>query len=198
VDGAEGGTLASKRAREANRSALLALQQLVLRLSGCLAALPYEDRLALQLSSGVGVARPLDPLAVAAYMHIGTARLAALERSALHELVQASRGGGCGAAWQPFDALRFLSSLEQPFAGLLPALGGPEAVGLARAARPAGVSPTTDPLLGIDISPEARVLLIALLAAGSALLLWLLFSDRFELGTRVREWRFRRTHGPRA
>jgi hypothetical protein len=89
-------------------------------------------------------------------------------------------------------------SLQQSFAGALVAQNGVEAASVtaqpARNAGSDGVSASTDPLLGIDISPEARALLIGLLAAGSALLIGLLFSDRFELATRYREWRFRRTH----
>jgi hypothetical protein len=197
-EAALGGTSAS----QATRVAQVALEQLVLQLSGCLSALPYEDRLALQLSSGVGVARALDPATVAAYMHISSSRLAALERGALHELVQAARTG-CGAGTLPGDVLGPLTGLQEQFADIAIAQSGAEAASIsarpARQARPEGVSSsTTDPLLGIDISPEAQVLLIALLAVGSTLLIGLLFSDRFELGTRYREWRFRRTHRPGA
>ena len=166
-------------------------------MSGCLSALPYEHRLALQLSSGVGVARQLTPAAVAAYLQISTSRLAAVERGALGELVQASRTGGCGT-WAPGDVFTGLPSLQESFAAAPVAQSGVEAASLSaqpgREAQPDGASASTDPLLGIDLPPEATVLLIALLAAGSALLIGLLLSDRFELGTRFREWRFRRTH----
>jgi hypothetical protein len=178
------------RARIASREHLL--KATVARFQGCLVALPASNRRLLELRTGYGKARPLSPRAAAARLHIGSARLARLEKQAVHELNDAAASNGCARTGEVIEAA--LSLIGAGFGGGHAGIARTELASF-RASRP--LAPTSAPtlvgrVLGVDVPPVASdlviVLLLGTLLGGTVVLL---FADAAGKGPRHEEWRRR-------
>ena len=189
--GRRGAVGTSPLVRQSQREAERAFIAMVRRLSGCLTDLPYELRLVLQLSAGIGVSQPLSPTAVASHLHLSLRRLARLEKRALRQLLVTARTRGCGrgAEQRMFD-VSVLGGFEAPFGGAAEVASG--AVEAARYSKDpsrtsAGLSANQPPSRGDSLfatsPPEGQALLIVVLALEGVLLFGVVFRDRLvELG----------------
>jgi len=163
----------------------------VARYLGCLSNLPATQRELLELRTGLGVPRPLDPGAAAARMHLDRASFTARERQALRELRGAaalhecSEAGGVLAGVALFSGGGFGSG---PLAG--PAVGVDAARYAASPTGHAGHRSVLGSLLGTDMPPLASdVLLVLLLAIAVGVGVVIVTADAAGVGPRHRHWR---------
>jgi Sigma-70, region 4 len=182
-----------ERARE------LALMATVRRLAGCLGNLPDRLRLVLQLRAGVNVPSPRSPRAVAKYLHISVGEVTQLEKRALRQLRQTARTNICGRATQtasgPLAFSGFGSTLGEDGGATGGVKGARYTKLLSRERSRPGVkhsSPSTAPLLWINIPPVASdAMLVILIVLALVLLVSFVLADAAGLGPRHRQWRSR-------
>jgi hypothetical protein len=169
------------------------------RLAGCLSSLPKHLRLVLELSTGIGGRRALEPAALARRLHLTASRLRHLQRHALLVLVRTARTHACAAgSTSAADLIRLEGGLAASEGGGPAALGGVEAARYSKPASPgrgtpAGTqAPGTASSLGVSRTPGGGN---ALLAVGVIILgmlsIALLFAEELGLGPYIRRLRAR-------
>jgi hypothetical protein len=170
-----------------------ALQTTVERFHGCLNALPAGQRELLELRTGDGDGKRLDPSAAAARLHVATARIGRLEARAVRELREAAGAHGCNQAGEVVSGV--MSLIGTKFGGEeARAAGGVEAVSyISQPVKPSpGSSSTLGRVLGADISPVASdLILILLMLAGLGMAVLLVVADAAGQGPRHEQWRQR-------
>jgi hypothetical protein len=194
--GAPGVTRHISRRDRARLAREQSLKETVARLQGCLGELPERSRELLELRTGIGPSRPLDPRAVAARLHLGVARLPALERKAVAQLRKTARTHGCARMTQA--VAQVLAFIGAGFAGQDGgARGGVEAVRFTAspsklsAGERAGSSSHVG-LFGAGLPPAASdaILVLILLLAG-AISVVAVVADSAGQGPRHWQWRRR-------
>ncbi|HUE28682.1 MAG TPA: hypothetical protein VMP89_18050, partial [Solirubrobacteraceae bacterium] len=93
-----------------SRSSERRLRQLVLRLRGCLAAIPPQQAKALELRTGIGLRRSYGRAEVARKLRVSSAREARIERTAVAALKSAARDGACATKRSARPATVLLSA----------------------------------------------------------------------------------------
>ena len=170
-------------------------------LAGCLATLPRRQRLLLELLSGVDTPRALTLDQVAAALHVPSAKVPRLERTALARLRSLARTSACGRTTQSVPTMELASYTVAAVPGSVEAArGGVKGARYAKA--PSGGSASSKAesghfeLAAIPASHTgALLLLIATLAAALAIVA--LSIDAVGAGPRNRRWRARWLAGTR-
>jgi hypothetical protein len=178
------------------------LKSTVVRLAGCLEALPVGQRELLALRSGLRTGAALDPGATAARLHLSAARLVRRERRAVRELQASASAGGCAQAHGLAGVA--VSAVDRLFAEPEGITGGPSTDGgvivEASYAQPAtrtgsGSGPASRPrggLLGAAIPAAASdAILVALLLLAAFVTIVVVLGDEAGLGPRHGDWRRR-------
>jgi hypothetical protein len=177
------------------------VRAIVAGLAGCLATLPRRQRLLLELLSGVATPRALTLDQVAAALHVPSAKVPRLERTALARLRSLARRSACGRTTQSVPTIELASYTVAAVPGSAEAArGGVKAARYAKA--PSGGSASSKGESGhfeLAAVPAthtgALLLLIATLAAALAILA--LSIDAVGAGPRNRRWRARWLAGTR-
>jgi hypothetical protein len=177
------------------------VRAIVAGLAGCLATLPRRQRLLLELLSGVATPRALTLDQVAAALHVPSAKVPRLERTALARLRSLARRSACGRTTQSVPTIELASYTVAAVPGSAEAArGGVRAARYAKA--PSGGSASSKGESGhfeLAAVPAthtgALLLLIATLAAALAILA--LSIDAVGAGPRNRRWRARWLAGTR-